>query len=262
MPQQIHVVETRDGDAPRHCPAAALAFEQRPNRQHLAGEETGIEIGMGVHQPHQRLGALAEAPGRFEDEARVGRPAEFGEGREVAAAALLGTVVVAHRQGDEADLAVAETRQVERHGARGLEVRVADRHVERIVGQVAGLDHRHAAGFDQLAHPLAVDRVVQDEAADALRQEGGDQRLLVLQPMAAVGDHQRQAVGAQRVGRRLDHAGVERVADAGHDQPDDVGAARRQAAGDPVGQVGELAHRGIDLAPHLLRHRRRLAQRA
>ena len=47
MAQQIDVVEARDGDAARHRPAAALAFEQRAHRQHVAGEETGIEVGMG-----------------------------------------------------------------------------------------------------------------------------------------------------------------------------------------------------------------------
>ena len=109
---------------------------------------------------------------------------------------------------------------------------------------------------------LAMCGVVQDEAADALRQQGRDQRLLVLEPMAAVGDHQMQAVGAQHVGDRLDHGGVERVADRRHDQADDVGALGGQAAGDAVGQVAELAHRRLDPAAHLLRHAGGLAQRA
>ncbi len=59
--QQIDVIEAGDGDAPRHGPAAALAFEQGAHRQTFAREETRVEIGMGLHQPHQRIGALAEA---------------------------------------------------------------------------------------------------------------------------------------------------------------------------------------------------------
>jgi hypothetical protein len=165
-------------------------------------------------------------------------------------------------QGDEADAAIAQPAEMRGHGARRLEVRVAHRHVERLGRQVAGLDHRHVGAADEIAHPLAVRGVVQHEAADALGEQGGDQGLLVGQPMAAVGDHQVQSIGAQHIGDRLDHGGVERVADAGHDQPDDVRAFRGQAAGDAVGQVAELAHRGVDLAPHLFRHRARFAQGA
>ncbi len=89
-----------DGDAPGHGPAAALAFEQRAHRQHVAGEEAGVDVGMGLHQADQRVGALGEAAGRLEHQAGIarGRPSSFERG-EVAAAALARAVVVAQRRG-------------------------------------------------------------------------------------------------------------------------------------------------------------------
>ena len=110
--------------------------------------------------------------------------------------------------------------------------------------------------------PLEWRGVVQHQPAHALRQQGRDQRLLVLQAMAGVGDHQMQAVGARHVGNGVDHGRIERVADRRDHQADDVGALGRQAAGDAVGQVAELAHRGVDLAAHLVRHARGIAERA
>ena len=48
--QQVEVVEAGDGDTTGHRPAAALAFEQRADGQHVAGEEAGIDVGMGLDQ--------------------------------------------------------------------------------------------------------------------------------------------------------------------------------------------------------------------
>ena len=260
--KQVEVVEARDGDAAGHRPAAALAFEQRADGQNVAGEEAGIDVGMGLHQADQRVGAFGEAAGRLEHQAGIGRQAKLLQRREIAAAALARAVVVAQRQGDEADALVAQPAEMAGHGARGVEVGVAHRHVDRLGRQVAGLDHRNVGAGQKLAQALGMGGVVQHQAADALRQQRRDQCLLVLQAMAGVGDHQVQAVGARHVGDGVDHGGVERVADRRHDQPDHVGALGRQAAGDAIGQVAELAHRGVDLAAHLVGHARRIAERA
>src|SRR4030088_564290 len=87
--QQVEVVEARDGDAAGTGPAAALALEQRTHRQHVAGEEAGIDVGMRPDEPRQGIGAVAEAAGRFENETRIRRQAELAQRREGAAAALL-----------------------------------------------------------------------------------------------------------------------------------------------------------------------------
>ena len=76
--QQVEIVEARDGDAAGNGPAAALAFEQRADRQHVAGEEAGIDVGMRLDQAHQRIGALAKPPGASSTRpGSAGRPSSF-----------------------------------------------------------------------------------------------------------------------------------------------------------------------------------------
>src|SRR5690606_15688883 len=50
--QDVEVVEARDGDAPRHLPAAALRLEQRADGEHVAGEEDRIDIGRARQHVH------------------------------------------------------------------------------------------------------------------------------------------------------------------------------------------------------------------
>ncbi len=121
----------------------------------------------------------------------------------MASAPLLGAVVVFRGQTDETDRPIAEPREMQRHRLGRRVVRIADRHIQRLVREVSGLDRRDAALLNQPARTRRVPRVVEHESADALRQQHADERLLLGQGVSAVADHQVKSAAAQHVGDAL-----------------------------------------------------------
>jgi len=163
---------------------------------------------------------------------------------------------------DESDRPVAAADQVVEHRERGAMVREADDHVDRIVGEVAGLDHRDACALEQAARRDAVRDARQHDAVGAPADERCDELLLAVERVARIADQRLEPLLAQHRGETGHRGRVDRRGDGRNDEPDEARAAAREAAGDEVGDVARLGDRRGDALAGGLRDLRRLAKRA
>ena len=174
----------------------------------------------------------------------------------VGAAAVDRLRIARARCADEADRCDDRVRRGARSMSRAASlVGEADDHVDRIGGEVAGLDDGDARALQQSSRVARMRDVGQHDAVGAAAEERRDQLLLDVERVAAVADQRLETVGAQRLGqrRRRSRRRSTRSASARRCRRV-VSRPRVQAARDEVGDVAGLLDGALDASTGLRRH--------
>ena len=127
---------------------------------------------------------------------------------------------------DKSYALVAARNEVIGHRVRGVEIRIADGHIDGLRFEITHLDDRYPGERQQPPAVFGVRGIVQEDAAWTLREKGRHHSLFTVQAFRAGAENEVHPTCAEHVGYPLNHRPQKVMLDAGNDCSDQVGLAR------------------------------------
>ncbi len=261
----LDIAEAEDLHVLRHPEAAAPALHQGAEGRDVGDEEYGLGAAAAQEFGH-RLGAMREGarrPSVMQDQ--IVREPRLGEAVAKTPQPLLAAKVAdipRPLRPEPGDAGGAQTDERPRGEPADLVVGESHGPVDRRLGPVPDLHHRHAGAGEEVAGRGGMLHARHHDRVRAARQHRAHHHLLLAEGVAGHADQGLVAARAQRPGEAGGGVGEVRVGQRGDDQGDEAGAPRRQSPGAAIRHVAEPLHRRQHPRPRLLRDEAGLAERA